>query len=127
MSKADTAVTDTPPSTRQLQLQLSGLPDGHVMFLTGARMRSTSANAAFSAAASAGLLGSTPRACSTACTLAWTTELLAMPTSVVDMLGFLHRAYKHSATQKQIRCLFLEACSMHTGATACVYNAAETS
>jgi hypothetical protein len=81
---------------------LSGLPEGHVMFLTGARMRSTSANAPFSAAASAGLFGSTPSACSTACTLAWTTELLAMPTSVVDMLGFLHRAHKHSTTQKQI-------------------------
>lgn len=65
------------------------------MFLTGARMRSTSANAAFSAAASVGLLGSTPSACSTACTLACTTELLAMPTSVVDMLGFLHMYREH--------------------------------
>lgn len=63
------------------------------MFLTGARIRLTSASAACSAAAFAMLPGSTPSACSTADTLDCTTALLAIPTNVVDMLGFLHNTF----------------------------------
>jgi hypothetical protein len=44
---------------------------------------------------SAWLEGSHCRACSTACMLACTTALLAMPTSVVDMQGFLQAGTVH--------------------------------
>lgn len=70
--------------------------------MTGARMRCTSERAAFSAAASAVLTEfEHPRACSTACTLACTTELLAMPTSVVDMLGFLQQQDSSRADERR--------------------------
>lgn len=72
---------------------LSGRPDAHVRSFTGARILSTSSSAFFSCRALLLSTASAPSACSTAETLVRTTSLLHMPTSVVDMLGFLQQQW----------------------------------